>query len=100
MTGAWPLLRSSMASPYLYSGPIAAVGPWPKNTPAVLAALAANCTKAIFFPIGLHATYHPEILKQVVTAVTRGALRDSAVSLLSPTQDHINDLRPPGERYK
>jgi hypothetical protein len=28
-----------------------------------------------------------------VTAATRGALRDSAVSLLSPTQDHINDLR-------
>src|SRR5215472_9397116 len=25
-------------------------GPWPKNTPAVLAALAAHCTKAIFFP--------------------------------------------------
>src|ERR1700716_791112 len=30
-------------------------GPWPKNTPAVLAALQAHCTKAIFFPIGLHA---------------------------------------------
>src|SRR5262249_37812461 len=29
-------------------------GPWPKNTPAVLAALAAHCTKAIFFPIALH----------------------------------------------
>ncbi len=43
-------------------------GPWPKNTPAVLQALAANCTKAIFFPIGLHATYHPEILKQVAAA--------------------------------
>src|SRR5215467_16344081 len=38
-------------------------GPWPKNTPAVLAALAAHCTKAIFFPIGLHATYEPGILK-------------------------------------
>src|SRR3989440_2784488 len=36
-------------------------GPWPKNTPAVLAALAAHCTKAIFFPIGLHATYEPGI---------------------------------------
>jgi len=43
-------------------------GPWPKNTPAVLAALAANCTKAIFFPIGLHATYEPQILKQVAAA--------------------------------
>jgi peptidoglycan/xylan/chitin deacetylase (PgdA/CDA1 family) len=36
-------------------------GPWPKNTQAVLAALAAHCTKAIFFPIGLHATYEPGI---------------------------------------
>ncbi|MCC6776394.1 MAG: polysaccharide deacetylase family protein [Hyphomicrobiales bacterium] len=43
-------------------------GPWPKNTPAVLAALQAHCTKAIFFPIGLHATYDPAILKQVAAA--------------------------------
>ena len=43
-------------------------GPWPKNTPAVLAALAAHCTKAIFFPIGTHATYEPGILKQVAAA--------------------------------
>lgn len=42
-------------------------GPWPGNTPAVLAALAAQCVKATFFPIGKHATWHPEILKQVVT---------------------------------
>jgi peptidoglycan/xylan/chitin deacetylase (PgdA/CDA1 family) len=43
-------------------------GPWPKNTPAVLKALNAHCTKAIFFPIGLHATYEPGILKQVAAA--------------------------------
>ncbi len=43
-------------------------GPWPKNTAAVLAALAAHCTKAIFFPIGLHATYEPGLLKQVAAA--------------------------------
>src|SRR5262245_26178335 len=43
-------------------------GPWPKNTPAVLAALAAHCTKAIFFPIGIHATWEPQILKQVAAA--------------------------------
>ena len=43
-------------------------GPWPKTTQAVLAALAAHCTKAIFFPIGLHATYEPGILKQVAAA--------------------------------
>jgi peptidoglycan/xylan/chitin deacetylase (PgdA/CDA1 family) len=40
-------------------------GPWPRNTPAVLTALAAHCTKAVFFPIGKHAMWHPEILKQV-----------------------------------
>jgi peptidoglycan/xylan/chitin deacetylase (PgdA/CDA1 family) len=43
-------------------------GPWPKNTPAVLSALDAHCTKAIFFPIGLHATYEPGILKQVAAS--------------------------------
>lgn len=43
-------------------------GPWPKNTPAVLAALAAHCTKAIFFPIGKHAMWAPEILRQVAAA--------------------------------
>jgi peptidoglycan/xylan/chitin deacetylase (PgdA/CDA1 family) len=41
-------------------------GPWPGNTPAVLKALDDECTKALFFPIGKHATYHPEILRQVL----------------------------------
>lgn len=40
-------------------------GPWPVNTPAVLKALADECVKATFFPIGKHATYYPEILKHV-----------------------------------
>jgi len=43
-------------------------GPWPENTPAVLRALADNCIKATFFEIGEHATWHPEITKQVVEA--------------------------------
>jgi peptidoglycan/xylan/chitin deacetylase (PgdA/CDA1 family) len=43
-------------------------GPWPVNTPAVLAALSAQCVKAVFFPIGKHASWHPAILKQVVAA--------------------------------
>jgi len=43
-------------------------GPWPGHTPAVLKALADECTKAVFFPIGKHATYHPEILRQVAAA--------------------------------
>lgn len=42
-------------------------GPWP-STPAVLKALADQCLRATFFPIGKHATYHPEILKQVIAA--------------------------------
>jgi peptidoglycan/xylan/chitin deacetylase (PgdA/CDA1 family) len=43
-------------------------GPWPENTPAVLKALADQCTTGIFFSIGKHATYYPEILKQVYNA--------------------------------
>jgi peptidoglycan/xylan/chitin deacetylase (PgdA/CDA1 family) len=43
-------------------------GPWLVNTPSVLKTLADECTKAIFFPIGKHATYYPEILKQVAAA--------------------------------
>jgi peptidoglycan/xylan/chitin deacetylase (PgdA/CDA1 family) len=43
-------------------------GPWPGNTSAVLKALAAQCTKALFFPIGKHAMWHPEILKEVAAA--------------------------------
>jgi peptidoglycan-N-acetylglucosamine deacetylase len=42
-------------------------GPWP-TTPSVLKTLADECTKAVFFPIGKHSTYHPEILKQVAAA--------------------------------
>jgi peptidoglycan/xylan/chitin deacetylase (PgdA/CDA1 family) len=40
--------------------------PWPVNTPAVLKALADECTKGLFFSVGKHATYHPEILRQVL----------------------------------
>ena len=43
-------------------------GPWPNNTPAVLKALADECTKAVFFAVGKHASYHPEILKAVANA--------------------------------
>jgi peptidoglycan/xylan/chitin deacetylase (PgdA/CDA1 family) len=43
-------------------------GPWPNNTRAVLEALAEHCVKATFFPIGKHALWHPEILKEVAAA--------------------------------
>jgi peptidoglycan/xylan/chitin deacetylase (PgdA/CDA1 family) len=40
-------------------------GPWLSTTPAVMKALADHCTKAIFFPIGKHATFYPDILKRL-----------------------------------
>ncbi|SHJ33660.1 Polysaccharide deacetylase [Bradyrhizobium lablabi] len=43
-------------------------GPWPVNTPSVLKTLADECTTGIFFPIGKHSTYYPEILKEVLAA--------------------------------
>jgi peptidoglycan/xylan/chitin deacetylase (PgdA/CDA1 family) len=43
-------------------------GPWPGNTPTVLKALTDECLKATFFEIGEHATWHPEITKQVIAA--------------------------------
>jgi peptidoglycan/xylan/chitin deacetylase (PgdA/CDA1 family) len=43
-------------------------GPWLNNTPMVLKALADQCVRATFFNIGKHATYYPEILKQVLEA--------------------------------
>src|SRR5262249_8072760 len=43
-------------------------GPWLNNTPMVLKALADQCVRATFFNIGKHATYYPEILKQVLDA--------------------------------
>jgi peptidoglycan/xylan/chitin deacetylase (PgdA/CDA1 family) len=61
-------------------------GPWPGNTPAVLAALAAQCVKATFFPIGKHASWHPEILKQVAAA-------DHTIG--SHTWSHINLAKKP-----
>lgn len=43
-------------------------GPWPESTRAVLAALAHQCVKATFFPVGKHALWHPDILKEVAAA--------------------------------
>ncbi|MBC7578125.1 MAG: polysaccharide deacetylase family protein [Tardiphaga sp.] len=64
-------------------------GPWPVNTPAVLAALDAQCLKAVFFPVGKHASWHPEILKQVLA-------RGHTVG--SHTWSHVNlAIKPPQE---
>jgi peptidoglycan/xylan/chitin deacetylase (PgdA/CDA1 family) len=43
-------------------------GPWPGSTEAVLKALADECLKATFFEIGEHASWHPQITKQVIDA--------------------------------
>ncbi len=40
-------------------------GPWLNTTAAVVKALADECVRATFFIIGKHATYYPEILRQV-----------------------------------
>ena len=67
-------------------------GPWPGNTPAVLAALAAQCTKATFFSIGKHAVWHPEILKQVAAAGhTVGSHTWSHADLSKKTPDEGKD---------
>jgi peptidoglycan/xylan/chitin deacetylase (PgdA/CDA1 family) len=66
-------------------------GPWPNNTPAVLKALADHCAKATFFPIGKHATYYPEILKQVAA---------QGHSVGSHTWSHVNLDKKPLEEAK
>ncbi len=64
-------------------------GPWPNNTRAVLEALAAHCTKATFFPIGKHAMWHPEILKEVAAA---------GHTVGSHTWSHANMTKLKGEK--
>src|SRR5215467_302431 len=60
--------RAAIPMPWVSRG-------WSKSTPRAAPASASStsramisCTKAIFFPIGLHATYEPGILKQVAAA--------------------------------
>ena len=43
-------------------------GPWPENTPMVLKALQDNCIKATFFEIGEHATWRPDLTRELVNA--------------------------------
>jgi peptidoglycan/xylan/chitin deacetylase (PgdA/CDA1 family) len=43
-------------------------GPWPENTPMVLKALQDNCVRATFFEIGEHATWNPQLTRQLVDA--------------------------------
>lgn len=67
-------------------------GPWPHNTPAVLAALAANCTKAVFFAIGEHSMWSPQILRQVAAAGhTVGTHTWSHADLLKKTPQEAKD---------
>jgi peptidoglycan/xylan/chitin deacetylase (PgdA/CDA1 family) len=67
-------------------------GPWPGNTSAVLKALADQCTKALFFPIGKHTMWHPEILKQVAaTGHTIGSHTWSHADLSKLTIDQAKE---------
>jgi peptidoglycan/xylan/chitin deacetylase (PgdA/CDA1 family) len=43
-------------------------GPWPENTEMVLKALQDNCVRATFFEIGEHATWAPQLTKELVDA--------------------------------
>jgi peptidoglycan-N-acetylglucosamine deacetylase len=43
-------------------------GPWPENTEMVLKALQNNCVRATFFEIGEHATWNPQLTKELVDA--------------------------------
>lgn len=66
-------------------------GPW-VTTPKVLKALADNCIKATFFIIGKHATYHPNILKDVEAAGhTIGAHTWSHANLEKKTLDQAKE---------
>lgn len=66
-------------------------GPWPVTTPAVLAALDAECVKAVFFPIGKHSTWHPAVLKQVIAA---------GHTVGSHTWGHVNLAKKPLQEAK
>jgi len=67
-------------------------GPWPHHTPAVLAALAANCTKAVFFPIGEHTMWSPQILRDVAAAGhSIGSHTWSHADLLKKTPQEAKD---------
>ena len=64
-------------------------GPWPTTT-AVLKALADECVRVTFFPIGKHATYYPEILK---------AMHEAGHTIGSHTWSHRNleSIKDPAE---
>jgi hypothetical protein len=76
-------------------------GPWPHNTPAVLKALADECTTGIFFSIGKHATYHLhgldfQIYGDAKTADNRkdaGALASSVMKNRTMMESRFNAAR-------
>jgi peptidoglycan/xylan/chitin deacetylase (PgdA/CDA1 family) len=43
-------------------------GPWPENSPMVLKALKDNCIKATFFEIGEHASWRPDLSRELAAA--------------------------------
>jgi len=67
-------------------------GPLPTHTRTVLDALAQQCTRAIFFPVGKLAVGYPEVLREVVKAGhTVGAHTFSHIDLGKAAPDKAKD---------
>ncbi|MEM8744173.1 MAG: polysaccharide deacetylase family protein [Pseudomonadota bacterium] len=64
-------------------------GPHPFTTRRVLAALAKECVKATFFPVGVHAQKHPKVLQ---------AIADEGHTIGAHTWSHRNVRRLSGPR--
>jgi peptidoglycan-N-acetylglucosamine deacetylase len=66
-------------------------GPAPRSTRPILAALAAECTKATFFMVGEMAAEHPEVVREVA---------EQGHTVGTHTWSHLNLKRLPDDRMK
>jgi peptidoglycan/xylan/chitin deacetylase (PgdA/CDA1 family) len=77
-------------------------GPSPENTPLVLKALAAECSKASFFMIGIALQKHPDLAKKVAEAGHTTALHSYSherLASLSATEQ-LADLNKAQDIYQ
>src|SRR5262245_20395754 len=66
-------------------------GPSPRSTRAILAALAAQCTKATFFVVGAMATAYPDVVRDMAA---------EGHTIGTHTWSHVNLRRVSEERAK
>ena len=66
-------------------------GPAPRSTRPILAALAAQCTKATFFMVGEMAAEHPEVVREVA---------EQGHTVGTHTWSHLNLKRLPDDKMK